>query len=116
MNAARAAGSVEGGSPRSDRPMKRAASAKFSTCATASMPSFQLGIDRVVANGMGFGCLYSQVVDTRYGTFSSKMFSASSVRPPHVELYIALIGWSLYTAINPRVSVTACVDNGFSVP
>ena len=32
------------------------------------------------------GCLYSQLVETRYGTFSLKMCSASSVRPPQVEL------------------------------
>ena len=42
MNAASAAGSVDGGSPRSGRPMKRAASVKFDTRATASTPSFQL--------------------------------------------------------------------------
>ena len=86
MNAANAAGSVDGGSPRSGSPMKRAASANVDTRATASTPSFQLANDRDEANGRGRGCLYSQLVDTRYGTFSSKMFSASSVRPPHVEL------------------------------
>ena len=42
--------------------------------------------DLVVLKGSGFGCLYSHVVEIRYGTFSPKMFSASSVRPPHVEL------------------------------
>ena len=55
--------------------MKRAASAKVATRATASTPSFQFAIDRDDANGSGLGCLYSQLVETRYGTFSSKMFS-----------------------------------------
>ena len=48
--------------------------------------------ERDVLNATGSGCLYSQLVETRYGIFSSKIFSASSVRPPHVELYKALIG------------------------
>jgi hypothetical protein len=77
---------VDGGSPRLGRPRKRCASEKFDTRATASTPSFQFGTDRDDANARSFGCLYSQIVDTRYGTFSSKIFSASSVRPPQVEL------------------------------
>ena len=65
--------------------MNRAASLKFLTPATVSTPSFQLGIAREVANAIS-GCLFSQLTDTRYGTFSLKMCSASSVRPPQVEL------------------------------
>jgi len=66
--------------------MKRRASVKFETPATARTASFQSGNDRDEENGSGSGCLYSQIVETRYGTFSSKIFSAFSVRPPHVEL------------------------------
>src|SRR5438093_7969356 len=116
MKAARAAVSDDGGSPRTGNPMNRSASEKFDTPATASTPSFQSGKDRDVEKGSGSGCLYSQIVETRYGNFSSKMFSASSVRPPQVELYSALIGSSLYVAITPRVSITACVESGCSDP
>src|SRR5207247_418959 len=101
--------------PRSTRPTKRAASPKLETCATASTPSFQLATDRDDVNGRGLGCAYSHIVDTRYGTFSPKMCSASSVRPPHVELYSALIGLPSYVATTPRVSTTARVAVGSSV-
>src|SRR4030095_934116 len=116
MNVLKEAVSMDCGSPWPGKPKKRRAWVKFETPATASTASFQSGKARDVANAVGSGCLYAQIVDTRYGTFSSKMFSASLVRPPHVELYSALIGRSLYTAIIPRVSVTAWVDNRFSVP
>src|SRR5438045_298381 len=91
-NVARAAMSVESGSPRAGSAINRCASEKLETPATASTASFQSANERAVANGSGIGCLYSQMVETRYGSFSSKIFSASSVRPPHVELYRALIG------------------------
>src|SRR5258706_16134641 len=95
--------------------MKRSASAKFDTRATARTPSFQLATDRDDANGRGLGCLYSQLVETRYGTLSPKIFSASSVRPPQVELYNALIGLPSYVATMPRVSMTARSARGSSV-
>src|ERR1700687_5924158 len=107
MNVATVLASVLGGSPWFGRPMKRCASAKFATPATSRTASFQSGNDRDEENGTGAGCLYSQMVETRYGTFSSKMFSASSVRPPQAELYSALMGLPPYVAITPRVSATA---------
>src|SRR5438105_4314967 len=65
INAARDAGSVEGGSPSTGSPINRCASEKFETFATASTASFQSGKDREVEKASGAGCLYSQIVDTR---------------------------------------------------
>jgi hypothetical protein len=77
---------MDGGSPRFGRFMKRCASEKLDTPATARTAVLQSRKDRDEENGRGSGCLYSQLVETRYGTFSSKMFSALSVLPPQVEL------------------------------
>src|SRR5437762_10417764 len=96
--------------------MKRAASPKVATPATASTASFQSGKDREVENANGSGCLYSQLVDTRYGTFMSKMFSELSVCPPQVDVYSASIGWPSKVATTPRVSRTAWLAVGASVP
>src|SRR5262245_20623697 len=116
MNVANAGRSVDCGSPCPDNPKNRRACVKFVTPATASTASFQSVKESEVENACGSGCLYSQIVETKYGIFSSKMFAASSVRPPHVELYRAFIGWSWYVATTPRVSWTACVESGFSPP
>src|SRR5689334_7461671 len=86
MNVARAGSSMDAGSPCPGNPMNRRASVKLETPATDRTASFQSGKDRAVAKGTGCGCLNSHSVETRYGNLSSKMFSASSVRPPHVEL------------------------------
>src|SRR4051812_21143872 len=65
MNVARLPGSGDGGSPRIGKPMKRSASEKFETFETARTASFQSGKERDVENGSGWGCLNSQMVDTR---------------------------------------------------
>src|SRR4029077_18813994 len=98
-----AIGSADNGSPVTGSPMNRCASPKVDTPATARTAFFQSGKDRELENACGSGCLYSQLVDTRYGTFMSKMFSELSVCPPHVDVYRASIGVPSKVAITPRV-------------
>src|SRR5579862_131442 len=102
MKVGRARASADGGSPVTGRPMKRCASVKVDTPPTARTAFFQSGNARDVENASGSGCLYSQLVDTRYGTFTSKMFSELSVCPPQVDVYNASIGLPSKVAIRPR--------------